>query len=108
MKALRVTGSSKLGHHPQLLETFNPCAGAVLIFLSRATTNPAGADERAAAKDRHRTLPEKHVVALGHDNAAQRRMVGTWRQVTARTAEGGRRDSLALATVGPSMAPSIR
>src|SRR5215510_736316 len=29
-------------------------------------------------------------------------MVGAWRQVTARTAEGGGRDSLTLATVGTS------
>src|SRR4029453_10996288 len=66
------------------------------------TSNPAGTYENAATEDRHGTLAEKHVVALGHDNAAQRGMVGAWRQVTAGTTEGGRRHSLALAAIGAS------
>jgi hypothetical protein len=81
------------------LETFHPCAGAVLILLSGATANPAGAYEHTAAEDRHGTLAEKHMIALGHDNAAQRGMVGARRQITARAAEGGRRHGLALAAV---------
>src|SRR5262249_40819979 len=83
-----------------LLETFHTCAGAVLILLGRATTNPAGAYQHTTAEDRHGTLAEKHVVALGHDNPAQRRMVGAWSEVAARTAKRGRSYGLALATIG--------
>ena len=64
--------------HPALLEAFYPCASAVFILLSRATTNPARAYEHAATENRHRTLAKKHVIALGHHNAAQRGMVRAW------------------------------
>jgi hypothetical protein len=62
-----------------LAEAFDACARAILILLGRATANPARTDEDAAAEDRHSTLAEKHVVALGHDNATQRGMVGARR-----------------------------
>ena len=95
-----VSHGATRGASSTLLETFHPRAGAVLILLSRTSTNTAGTYEHAATEDRHCTLAEKHMVALGHDNAAQRGMVGAWRQVAARTAEGGRRHGFALATVG--------
>ena len=34
-----------------LLKSIHPCAGAVLVFLSRAAPDPAGADEHATAED---------------------------------------------------------
>src|SRR5215467_2405808 len=47
-----------------LLKTFHTGAGAVLILLGRATTNPAGTYQHTTAEDRHGTLAEKHVVPL--------------------------------------------
>ena len=68
-----------VGGKARLAEAFDACARAILILLGRATANPARTDEDATAEDRHSTLAEKHVVAFGHDNATQRRMVGARR-----------------------------
>src|SRR5262249_33175718 len=83
-----------------LLELLHTRPGAVLILLSRPAPNPAGAYKYAAAEYRHGTLAKKHVTTLGHDDAAQRGMVGARREFAARTAEGGRPPGLALAAVG--------
>src|SRR5207342_2524822 len=83
-------------------ELFNPGAGAILVFLCGPTANAAGTDQDTLAEDRHSALAIEHVVAFGRGDAAQGRMVGTWRQIATRASEGGRGHGLALAAVGAS------
>src|SRR5882724_12391252 len=83
-------------------ELFNPGAGAILVFLCGPTANAAGTDQDTLVEDRHGTLAIEHVVAFGHGDAAQGRMVGTRRQIATRASEGGRGHGLALAAEGAS------
>jgi len=81
-------------------ELFNPGAGAILVFLCGPTANAAGTDQDTLAEDRDGALAIEHVVAFGRGDAAQGRMVGTWRQITTRASEGSRGHGLALAAEG--------
>src|SRR6266404_7767877 len=74
--------------------------GAVFILLRGAAANAAGALDDAVADDRHGTLAHDHLAARGGGYAAGRRLIGAFGHLAARTAEGRRRDGLALAAIG--------